>query len=176
MLLLHFSKAVFGTHVGDFFHKKYKKIYWFIFLWSVPTRHRAECLPFSRIYLVTPPSQGVVMSVWNGSKTAVMFYFSQRTLCHCMVLPPSCLILNAPGVTLLELVSSPMSFCSLHPFSSWTGEVYSVQAPCLCVLSYLSSPRIISGLPTLSSSSVLFIYIRWDYSCPLLHCSSLCYN
>lgn len=65
---------------GVFFRKSVKKKLCCIFLWSPPTPHRAECLPLTRMNVVTPPSQKVAMSVWSESKIAVLFSFSQRTL------------------------------------------------------------------------------------------------
>lgn len=157
-----------------FFQEKCKNMYWCIFLWSASTLHRAECLPFTWMNLITPPSQRAVISAWSESKRVLVFYYSQRTLQTAAgtwtYLQPVSFWLKAATypfalvVTLLELVLCPMSFCSLHPSSCSTEETHSVQVPCLCVLSYHCFPRITSDLPMLSSSSVLFIHIYW-YSC-----------
>lgn len=157
-----------------FFQEKCKNMYWCIFLWSASTLHRAECLPFTRMNLITPLSQRAVISAWSESKRVLVFYYSQRTLQTAAgtwtYLQPVSFWLKAATypfalvVTLLELVLCPMSFCSLHPSSCSTEETHSVQVPCLCVLSYHCFPRITSDLPMLSSSSVLFIHIYW-YSC-----------
>lgn len=133
--------------------------------------------------LITPPSQRAVMSAWSESKVALVFYYSQRTLRSAAgawtYLQPASFWLKAATypfalvVTLPELVLCPMSFCSLHLFSCWTGEIRSVQVFCLCVLPYLCFPRITSDLPMLSSSPVLFIHICW-YSCVPCSIVQLC--
>lgn len=119
-----------------------------------------ECLPFTRMNLVTHPSRRIVMSLWSESKIAVVVYFSLRTL----QAAASAWIYLQPASFWLE--SCHLSLCSRGhtPRACTLPRVFLLPASLFLLNRSTFCPGTLSLYPVLP----LFSYNNFRSSCALL--------